>query len=91
MIFQQIFFECCQPLEQGELVACIFVARVRPRISKGIIDLLFPKLLLVSPSKKLRRMTNHTQLFRSHSCKEYMVVVVDVYNLRDKNVIIYGK
>jgi hypothetical protein len=31
-----------RPLGQGKLVECISVARVRPRTSKGITDLLLP-------------------------------------------------
>ena len=51
------------PVGQGyRLVEYISVARVRPRTSKGITDLLLPQtstwLYAISPSKKLTTKTN---------------------------------
>ena len=67
-----------RPLGQGSsLVACISVARVQPRTSKGITDLLLPQTSLrlksQSPSKKYLHIRRYTLLFsrlRSRSLTE---------------------
>ncbi len=80
------FFKDYSPIEQGvKLVELISVARVRPRTSKGITDLLLPQTSICfdtdSPSKKYILIVIHRRMRRAPSKlhPKHPPVLVEVY------------